>query len=112
MRPFETWRGSHLHVTCQIVHVDTIENGTLVDLVTLEASDWHGTPLAAGTPFAVGFTTTSSGARDEMDTTMRGWEQACAVLELAINPAPDGLRYEFDSGYHQLIVTVDEMRGI
>jgi hypothetical protein len=111
MNPFRRWHGVHLRVACQIVHIEHDADTTLVDLVTLEPSVWKGKRVATGTPFTLGFAAAESAARRELDGTMHRWEQACAVLDLGVEGEADGLRYEFATGHHQLVVTVEDPPG-
>jgi hypothetical protein len=106
--PFAQRNSSHLRVVCQIVRVATGPDGTLIDLITLEPLLRDGERLAAGTPFALTFTAAEPAAQVELDATVRVWEQACAVIDVAVDESPAGLRYEFATDHHQLVVTVDD----
>jgi hypothetical protein len=106
MNPFRQLRG-HIRVACQIVYLQQVDGGTLIDMVTLEPSRWDGRHVDAGTPFALGFAASHPGAQSELEGTMRTWEQACVVVDLMIDEEPQGLRYEFTTGHHQLVVQVD-----
>jgi hypothetical protein len=70
--------------------------------------DANGEGIAPGTVFTLGFTADEPDAVDELQRTMRRWEQACSVLEVGVDQAPDGCRYEFATGHHLLVVTVDD----
>lgn len=108
MNVFGRSRGKHLRVACQILHIDEVADGTLIDLIALEPSEWDGHRVAAGTPFTLGFAAVKAEAQSELEAMMRVWEDACAVLDVVVDEEPDGLRYEFISGHHQLVVTVDD----
>jgi hypothetical protein len=112
MIPFDRRRTTHLRVACQIVHLERTSAGTLIDLVTLEPTTLEGQEVASGTPFALGFEGGDAAIVRELDATMRRWEQACAVLDVAVDPCPGGLRYEFATGHNQVVVTVSDGSGI
>lgn len=107
MNPFARIQEGHLRVACQIARVESVERGTLVDLITLEPAQWHDQTFEAGTPFALGFAAAASEQQDEFVAAMRALETACAVLDLIIDEVPDGLRYQFAGGDHHVEVTVD-----
>ena len=89
---------------CQIVHVDLAPDTVVVDLVVLEPSE--GEQVAAGTPLTMAFVATAPEELRDLDATMRGWERACTVLDLAVDEVPDGLRYSFASDVRELILNV------
>jgi hypothetical protein len=97
-----------MRVACQVLHIDKVPDGTLIDLIALESSDWHGRSVLAGTPFTLGFSAIQEDAQHDLDAMMRAWEQTCAVLDVVVDEQPEGLRYEFSSGHHQLVVNVDD----
>lgn len=111
MNPFKPSHGSRLRVVCQIIRIDRDEEGTVVDLITLEPSTVGSARLAAGTPFTLGFATDQPRAQEELDGTLRRWEQACAALDLGVDDMPSGMRYEFSSGHRMLVVTVEDPSG-
>jgi hypothetical protein len=108
VNPFRQKRAGRVRFACQIVHLEHLTGGTLIDLVTLEPSRWAGRHVAAGTPFALGFATTDAVEQDQLDTTMGAWEEGCAVLEVTVEDGKDYQRYQFVSERHQLVVTVED----
>lgn len=108
MNPFRQLRAGRVSFACQIVHLEHITGGTLVDLVTLEPSRWAGQRVAAGTPFTLGFATTDAGEQEQLDTTMAAWAEGCSILEVTIEDGKDVQRYQFASERHQLVVTVED----
>jgi hypothetical protein len=107
MNPFRQLRG-HLRVACQIIHLDDADVGLLLDMITLERVRWGGRRIDAGTPFMLGLVAVRPEAESELELTMRAWEQACVVIDLTVDEAPQGLRYEFTAGHHRLVVTVED----
>ncbi|HYZ97103.1 MAG TPA: hypothetical protein VE575_00030 [Acidimicrobiales bacterium] len=107
MEPFQEGQSTHLRVSCQIIHREREADGTLIDLVTLEPTTFAGMTVPAGTPFPLAFAGGAPGALHEVDARMRLWEEACAVLDVAVGEDPRGVRYEFAAGHQQVVVTVD-----
>lgn len=109
--PFSVWTSGRLHVVCQILHVEHLDNGTLVDLVTLEPCARGETRVPAGTPLALGFGADPlAESRVELESIMTHWETAGALLDLDVEDVPGGLRYHFTSGDEQLILLVEGRR--
>lgn len=108
MNPFRQLRAGRVRFACQIVRLEHLTGGTLVDIVTLEPSRWGGQRVAAGTPFALGFATTDPREQEQLDTTMGAWEEGCSVLEVTVEDGRDIQRYQFVSDLHQLVVTVED----
>lgn len=95
-------------MTCQIIHVENLQNGTLVDLVTLEPCDRGLERIPAGTPLALAFgIERAAESRAQLEAIMTHWETGGAVLHVEVEDVPGGLRYEFSCGNEQLILLVD-----
>jgi hypothetical protein len=90
--------GDGLRLTCQIIHIHAMPDGTMVDLVLLEESAWQGATMPAGTPMTLGFSADDLTVRRQLHDRLHGWEQACAVIDVQISPDGDGLRYVFAAG--------------
>jgi hypothetical protein len=106
--PFDVWTAGKLRVACQIIHVENMHNGTLVDLVTLEACDRGLERIPAGTPLSLAFgIERSAESRVQLESIMTYWEAGSAVLRVEVEDVPGGLRYEFSCGDEQLILLVD-----
>lgn len=109
--PFKVWTSGRLHVVCQILHVEHLDNGTLVDLVTLEPCARGEARVPAGTPLALGFGSDPlEDSRAELESIMTHWETAGALLDLDVDDVPGGLRYHFSCGDEQLILLVEGHR--
>jgi len=106
--PFGVWTSGRLQVVCQIIHVEHLRKGTVVDLVTLEPCDRGLERVPAGTPLSLGFgAEPSTDAQLELEAIMSHWEAGGALLDLQVEDADDGLRYQFSCGDEQLILLVD-----
>ena len=106
--PFDVTTSGRLKVACQIIHVEHLHQGTIVDLVTLEACDRGLERVPAGTPLALGFGSEPTGdARAELESIMTHWETADAVVHLEVDDVPGGLRYQFSYGNELLVLLVD-----
>lgn len=107
--PLGVWTSGALDVACQIVRVEHLAHGTLVDLVTLEACDRGRERVPAGTPLALGFgSEPSEDTRTSLETVMSDWESSCALLHLRVDDVPLGLRYHFSSGDRFLTLLVQD----
>lgn len=93
-------------VACQIVHMEPLAHGTLVDLVTLEPCDRGRARVPAGTPVTLAFGADPSEARSSVESTMTLWDVACTAVRLHVGNAPEGLRYHFTGGGRSLTVLV------
>jgi hypothetical protein len=98
--------GDGLRLTCQIIHIHAMPDGTSVDLVLLEDYVWQDVTTAAGTPMTLGFSADDHIVRRQLHDRLHHWEQACAVLDVQVTPEADGFRYVFAEGRDQLVVTV------
>lgn len=108
INPFESGvDGGCVRLACQIVHLDRMTGGTMVDLVAMEPFEWSGGRMESGTPLTLAFATVAPEAQAELDATLRPWERDGDVLHLAIDELPAGLRYSFAAGGRQLVLTVD-----
>jgi hypothetical protein len=106
--PFDVFTSGTLRVTCQILHVEHLAKGTLVDLVTLEPCDRGVERVPAGTPLALGFgSEPQENTRVELESIMTHWEQGNALLEVEVADVAGGLRYEFSCGNEQLVLLVE-----
>jgi hypothetical protein len=106
--PFSVFTSGGLRVACQILHVEHLDKGTLVDLVTLEPCTRGFERVPAGTPMALGFgCEPQEDTRLELETIMNHWERANALLDLEVDDVPGGLRYEFSCGDEQLVLLVE-----
>ncbi|HEY8545547.1 MAG TPA: hypothetical protein VIL36_10885 [Acidimicrobiales bacterium] len=106
--PFGVWTSGRLQVVCQIIHVEHVDKGTVVDLVTLEPCDRGLERVPAGTPLSLGFgSEPATEAQLELEAIMTHWEQGGALLDLEVDDVPNGLRYQFRCGDEQLILLVD-----
>lgn len=106
--PFDVWTAGRLRVACQIIHVENLPNGTLVDLVTLDPCTRGPESVPAGTPMALAFgIERSADSRAQLEAIMTHWETGGAVLNVEVEDVPGGLRYEFSCGNEQLILLVD-----
>lgn len=98
-----------LDVACQIVHMQHLAHGTLVDLVTLEPCDRGRARVPAGTPVTLAFgADPSDQARSSIESTMTLWDTTCTPLQLHVGNAPEGLRYHFTGGDRFLTVLVED----
>ncbi|MGH9211577.1 MAG: hypothetical protein ACRD2C_12970 [Acidimicrobiales bacterium] len=98
-----------LQVACQILHLDRLDHGTLIDLVTLEPCERGDEPIPAGTTLSLGFD--YEPLRDgqaELEAVVGRWERKGTVLEVKVHDAPTGICYQFSSGDNQLILLVEE----
>jgi hypothetical protein len=110
--PFGVKTLGQLQVACQIMHVDRLEHGTLIDLVTLEPCERGVEHLPAGTPLSLGFD--YEPLRDgqaELEAVVGRWEDKGTVLKVEAHDAPTGICYQFSSGENQLILLVEERRA-
>lgn len=106
--PFGVWTSGRLRVVCQIIHVEHLRKGTVVDLVTLEPCDRGLERVPAGTPLSLGFgSEPMTDAQIELEAIMGHWEAGGSLLDLEVDDMPDGLRYQFSCGDEQLILLVD-----
>jgi hypothetical protein len=107
--PFGVKTLGRLQVACQILHLDRLEHGTLIDLVTIEPCERSGEPLPAGTTLSLGFD--YEPLRDgqaELEAVVGRWERKGTVLDVEVHDAPTGICYQFSSGDNQLILLVEE----
>lgn len=98
-----------LQVACQILHLDRLDHGTLIDLVTVEPCERSGEHLPAGTTLSLGFD--YEPLRDgqaELEAVVGRWERKGTVLDVEVHDAPTGICYQFSSGDNQLILLVEE----
>jgi len=106
--PFSVFTSGKLSVVCQILHVEHLSKGTLVDLVTLEPCDRGLERVPAGTPLALGFgSEPQEDTRFELESIMSHWEQGGAMLDLQVDDVAGGLRYQFSYGNELLVLLVD-----
>jgi hypothetical protein len=106
--PFDVTTSGNLEVVCQIIHVEHLQQGTVVDLVTLEPCERGLERVPAGTPLALGFGSEPSGdARAELESIMTHWETGGALVSLQVEDVPGGLRYQFSNGNELLVLLVD-----
>lgn len=99
-------------MACQILHVDKLDHGTLIDIVTIEPCTRGEQQLPAGTPLSLSFD--YEPLRDgqvELETIVGGWESKGTVLQVQVHDAPTGICYQFSSGENQLILLVEERRS-
>ena len=95
-------------MVCQIIHVEHLRRGTVVDLVTLEPCARGLERVPAGTPLSLGFgSEPMTDAQMELEAIMSHWEEGGALLDLEVDDVPEGLRYQFSCGDEQLILLVD-----
>ena len=95
-------------MVCQIIHVEHLRRGTVVDLVTLEPCDRGLDRVPAGTPLSLGFgSEPMTDAQMELEAIMSHWEEGGALLDLEVDDVPEGLRYQFSCGDEQLVLLVD-----
>ena len=110
--PFGPWTFRLQGVACQIVYVEHAaegaDEGTVVDLVTLEPSTHGHEPIPAGTPLALAFDARAIGAsgsgRAALAMLLTCWEREDAVVDLVIDHDRGGLRYELSSGHDRLVL--------
>jgi hypothetical protein len=96
-------------VVCQIVRVEHLPHGTLVDIVTLEPCRRGTDRLPAGTPLALGFgSEPSEDTRSSLETVMTLWDTTGALLDLHVEEMPLGLRYHFSCGDRFLTLLVED----
>jgi hypothetical protein len=99
-------------VACQILHLDRLDHGTLIDLVTIEPCERQGRNIPPGTALALGFDYEPSRvAQQELETLLVKWENEGTVLDVDVHDAATGVCYQFSSGDHQLVLLVEERPG-
>jgi hypothetical protein len=99
-------------VACQIVHIEPLARGTVVDLVTLEPCDRGATRVPAGTPLTLAFGSgPAEETRSSLESAMTLWESTCTPLRLHVGDAPEGLRYHSVGGDRFLTLLVADRPG-
>jgi hypothetical protein len=107
--PFSVKTSGRLRVACQILHVDRLDHGTLIDLVTVEPCERGMEHLPAGTALSLGFDYEPlRDGRAELEAVVGKWESQGTVLDVEVRDAPTGICYQFSSGDNQLILLVEE----
>jgi hypothetical protein len=110
--PFGVFTSGRLNVVCQILHVEHLNKGTVVDLVTLEPCDRGEARVPAGFPLALGFgSEPDESTRFELESIMTHWEAGGSVLDLEVADVAGGLRYQFSCGDEQLVLLVETGPG-
>jgi hypothetical protein len=87
-----------LHTTCQVVHVERVGAGTVIDLVTLEDCLVGGQDVPAGAAVALGFDAVPLGAAcQDLEAVMGYWEAIGALVDLEVVDVDAGraTRYRF-----------------
>lgn len=110
--PFGVRTRGELQVACQILHLDKLENGTLIDLVTIEPCSRQGRHLPAGTALSLSFDyQPMRDGQAELEAIVGNWESNGTVLDVGVHDVPTGICYQFRSGENQLILLVEERRS-
>jgi hypothetical protein len=101
-----------LQAPCQIVRVEQVRAGTVVDLVTLGPCRVDGEVVPAGSPLALGFGLVPRGAAcQELDAVMGYWEAIGAVVDLEVAESDQATRYRFDCRDDGLALLVQAERA-
>ena len=101
-----------LRTTCQIVYVDRLDDGTLIDLVTLDGCRLGAQAVPAGTALALGFGPVPVGADcQDLDAVMGYWEAIGAVVELEVVETARVARYRFACPEDGLALVVQSERA-
>jgi len=110
--PFSVRARGELKVACQILHLDRLDHGTLIDIVTIEPCERNGEHLPAGTALSLGFDyEPMRDGQAELESIVGNWESRGTVLQVEVHDAPTGICYQFSSGENQLILLVEERRS-
>jgi len=110
--PFGVRTRGELQVACQILHLDKLEHGTLIDIVTIEPCTRGEQHLPAGTALSLSFDyQPMRDGQEELEAIVGNWESKGTVLEVEVHDAPTGICYQFRSGENQLILLVEERRN-
>jgi hypothetical protein len=89
-----------LRTTCQIVHVERVGAGTVIDLVTLDDCRVGGQDVPAGAALALGFDAVPPGAPcQDLEAVMGYWEAIGALVDLEVVDVDAGraTRYRFSA---------------
>ena len=85
-----------LQAPCQIVRVERVGPGTVIDLVTLGRCTVAGEAVPSGTPLALGFGAAPPGAScQDLDAVMGYWEAIGAVVDLEVVVSVRATHYRF-----------------
>ncbi|HLM62677.1 MAG TPA: hypothetical protein VK306_00130 [Acidimicrobiales bacterium] len=100
-----------LRAACQIVHVERVGPGTMIDLVTLGDGRMGTTAVPAGSPLALGFGSEPAGGDcHDLRAVMGYWEAIGVVLLVEVAETAHGARYRFSSPDDGLAVLVETDR--
>jgi hypothetical protein len=100
-----------LQAPCQIVRVEQVGPGTMIDLITLRPCDVAGQAVPSGTPLALGFGPVPPGAAcQDLEAVMGYWEAIGAVVDLEVVESPQATRYRFDCREDGLALLVQSER--
>lgn len=101
-----------LQAPCQIVRVEQVGPGTMIDLITLGSCDVAGVAVPSGTPLALGFGPVPPGAAcQDLEAVMGYWEAIGAVVDLEVVESPQATRYRFDCREDGLALLVQSERA-
>jgi hypothetical protein len=101
-----------LQAPCQIVRVEQVGPGTVIDLITLRACDVAGEAVPSGTPLALGFGPVPPGAAcQDLAAVMGYWEAIGAVVDLEVVESALATRYRFDCRDDGLALLVQSERA-
>jgi hypothetical protein len=101
-----------LRAPCQIVRVEQVGPGTVIDLITLGACDVSGEAVPSGTPLALGFGPVPPGAAcQDLEAVMGYWEAIGAVVDLEVVESAQATRYRFDCRDDGLALLVQSERA-
>jgi hypothetical protein len=97
-----------LRMTCQIVHVERVGPGTMIDLAALGTGRMGAMPVPAGSVLALGFGPEPPGAScQDLQAVMGYWEALGVVVDLEVAETATVTRYRFSCPDDGLAVLVE-----
>jgi hypothetical protein len=101
-----------LRTTCQVLYVERVDGGTLIDLVTLDDCRVGSQAVPAGTVLALGFGPVPAGADcQDLDAVMGYWEAIGALVELEVVESGRVAHYRFACREDGLALLVQSERA-
>jgi hypothetical protein len=97
-----------LRMTCQIVHVERVGPGTMIDLAALGTGRMGAMSVPAGSVLALGFGPEPPGAScQDLQAVMGYWEALGVVVDLEVAETASVTRYRFSCPDDGLAVLVE-----